>query len=234
MPAVLRGGWLFAFFRSMTIRYRVQQWLGEGGSFRDGVTLLEMAGALAATRRHAPSLSQAFISAREKEALRVDMVRLLGQLPEDETPAPAPAPGTPSPQKIPDTPRIAALRNKAILLLKARSDLKGRLLVRGLDDVEKYSDADRFEIAREIMLENVPALDEIYSQIRRFEDDGIEPADDAAMIRAQAVAEMKQVNSLRSKISRIEKAKKGGEKIDEDELNSLIQRKDELEEGLGL
>lgn len=218
----------------MTIRYRVQQWLGEGGSFRDGVTLLEMAGALAATRRHAPSLSQAFISPREKEALRVDMVRLLGQLPEDETSAPAPAPGTPSPQKIPDTPRIAALRNKAILLLKARSDLKGRLLVRGLDDVEKYSDADRFEIAREIMLENVPALDEIYSQIRRFEDDGIEPADDAAMIRAQAVEEMKQVNSLRSKISRIQKAKKGGEKIDEEELDSLIQRKDELEEGLGL
>lgn len=219
----------------MTIRYRVQQWLSAGGSFRDGVSLLELAGAAAPARRHGPAMQQSFISAAQKKALRNDLVRLLSALPEDPDTAPAaPPPSQPLPQKLPDTPRIIAIRKKARGLHKERSDLKTRLLVRALDEPEKYTDEERFEIADQIMSGNVPQLDDYYDQIRRFEQDGIEPADDAQMIRDKTVGDFKEVLSIRPRISRLKKAAAKGDKEAETELATLQERLAELEATLGL
>lgn len=215
----------------MTIRYRAQQWLSAGGSYREGVNLLEMAGAMAAARRHGPVLQQSFISERQKLDLRNDLVRLISQLPEEEDIAPAaPPPSAMEAQKVPDTPRIIAIRNTAKGLHKERSDLKSRLLVRGLDEPEKYTDAQRLELAREIMESNVPALDALYDQLRRFEVEGIEPADDAEMIKQQTVNDMKEVYNLRPRISRLKKAKPA----QPEELKKLEDRLEELEQLLGL
>jgi hypothetical protein len=181
-------------------------------------------------------LRQTFISTSQKAALRNDLVRLLSQLPEDENIAPAVPPPSVAAvtQKIPDTPRMKAIKNKARAGHKVRSDLKSRLLVRSLDEPEKYTDADRLELAREIMEENVPMLDELHDQIRRFEDDGIEPADDAEMIKAQAVADMKKVYSLRPQISRLKKSVANGDKEAAKELSEKIAELEALEQSLRL
>ncbi|MEM9928523.1 MAG: hypothetical protein AAF840_01765, partial [Bacteroidota bacterium] len=231
---VLRGKRIFLLFWAMTIKYRAQQWLAVGGSFRDGVSLLEMAGSIAA-RRHSRILQQAYISTKQKQALRNDLVRLISQLPEDDHPAPAssPAPAATT-QKIPDTPRIIALRKQAISLHKERSDLKSRLLAQSLDDPDKYTDEDRYKLAQLIMDDNVPALDAIYDQVRRFEEEGIEPADDATMIKEDTVAKMKRVYSLRPQISRLKKRAEQGDKDAKEELSTKMNELESLEDELGL
>lgn len=222
----------------MTIRYRVQQWVSQGGSFRDGVGLLEMAGDRAANR-YRSVLSQQFVSAAQKEHLRKEMVRLLGSLPEDSHPAPPASAGSVE-QRIPDTPRIIAMRKQARGFLKQRSDLKTQLIVKGLDNLEKYTDEERLAIAKAIMEDNVPELDVLYDQIRRFEQEGIEPADDEEMIRQDTVAKMKKVYSLRPQISRLRGAlKKGGltnqEKSEKEvELAEKLAELEQIEDFLGL
>lgn len=237
-PAVLRGGGISLFIVAMTIRQRAQAWLKDRGSFLEGVQLLESEGGRNALR-YAPILKQQFVSRADIERLRSDVVLLVGRLPADENPAaptsPAPAavPGRNGPQKVPDTPRITAIRNQQVMLHKQRSDLKSRLTARALDDPDNYTDAERYELAIEIMA-TVPALDELYDQTRRFEAEGIEPADDAQMIRRQTVAEMQERSNLRSKISRTKKLADKGDKAAIDELASYQERLEELNARLEL
>jgi len=222
----------------MTIRKRAQAWLKDRGSFLDGVGLLESEGGRNALR-YAPILKQQFVSQRNIERLRADVISMIGRLPADvdpapsTSPAPASAPGINGPQKVPDTPRITAIRNQQVMLHKQRSDLKSRLTARALDDPDNYTDADRYDLAVEIMA-TVPLLDELYDQTRRFEAEGIEPADDAQLIRRQTVAEMKERSNLRTKISRLKTAADKGDKAAIAERDGYQERVDELNARLEL
>ncbi|MEM9835150.1 MAG: hypothetical protein AAF828_01530 [Bacteroidota bacterium] len=206
------------------LRSDIEKWLSVGGSFRAGVELLERAGSRK-SNTHRQVMAMRFIRSSQEQRLRSDLVQLLASLPE-ETPI------APSEYAIPDrpadTPRVAALRREGILVMKERSDLKGRLLLKALDEPDNYTDEDRYELARKIMAENVPAADNIYGQIRRYEEQGIEPASDRELIRKEAINQMKERQSIMPQISRLKKAKSKGEDFDADKLANLEARLIEL------
>lgn len=219
------------------LKTRIRRWISEGGSFRQGVGLLEMAGAIRLATRHRCVLkASSYVDAGRKKALRWDLVTVLKGLPDDSPAATPPLPGTApcapppaAPQPPADTPVITALRSRGVNLLKTRSDLKGRLLAMSIDAPDLYSDEERYELASEIMIDNVGALDETYGAIRRFEREGIEPAGDAEQKYRQGVEDMREINSLRPRISRLRSAKKKGNDVDEAQLSELEARLEELE-----
>ena len=73
---------------------------------------------------------------------------------------------------------------------------------------EKYSDSDRYEIARELVEEIVPTLDELYDRIRTYENTGDLPALLERDIKKQIIELMNKRNSLKSRISRIKRMMK--------------------------
>ena len=212
------------------LRSDIITYLRDGGSFLAGLQLLERGGA-ASARRHRIVAQKTFVQATDKERLRGDLVALLQALPADTVvDAPRATRPTKPVEKPADTPTITALRNKGVALLKERSDLKSRLLVAALDEPDRFSDAERYELAELIMDGNVPALDDTYGAIRRFEEEGVEPASDAEQRYRQGILDAREINSIRPQISRMKKAQRNGRSIDEAKLSALEARLVELEE----
>ena len=105
---------------------------------------------------------------------------------------------------LPEPPEIKELRRQARQLHKQYAELKARLGIMS-EEPDKYTAADRYQLCREIMEDVLPATDDIYEQIRAYEDTGTLPTLGGNALRKQIVEMYDQVLSLRPRISRIRK-----------------------------
>ena len=98
--------------------------------------------------------------------------------------------------------KVKALRKEGIQYHKQYADLKARL--RALVDAPTlYTNEDRYNIAREIMEDVIPATDAVYDRIRAYEDTGILPESGTQQVIRDTVAKYEKLMSLRPRISRI-------------------------------
>ena len=161
---------------------RIKDWIKQGGSFLEGMQLLDQLGikdSILEQAKHRP-----FITSSDKERLK----QLL--LPHIELESPSKPISTAEPASI------QAIRRKAILQLKKRDALRAQLAV-------VPSDQERFEIAQELMEEVIPTIDRLYDQIHQFEETGEVVREDQQSIIQQTVQKMQRIQSLRPRISRL-------------------------------
>lgn len=195
----------------------IRQWFREGCHFATGVAFLPSIPHLA--KEHAGFVryfSAHFIPDSVETRLRELLMAYLESQPTNskkvklQTVFTNPAPATPKMSKIftpspietkvSEPPEIQSLREKARQLHKRHSLVHAEM---GLVD----SDAARFERAREIMTELIPALDRIYDAIRAWEKNGTLPApvvgNDVARQLLKKYIHMDK--TLRPRISRLKK-----------------------------
>jgi hypothetical protein len=182
----------------MNIETKISTWIQEEGSFLAGLQLYREIGGkkIAYFERQ---IHQPFIDPKVKR----ELIRALKPY-ASAGPSPTPIKSSYDPAKpvqVQEPPEIVSLKKEAIKLHKKHSTLKGLLIAAA--DQDKYSDADRYEIARQIMEETIPKLDGIYATIRTWEKDGSIPAIGKSEIIRETVAKMKEIQSLRPAISRL-------------------------------
>lgn len=192
----------------MNLSNLIDQWLQTDGSFLEGVRLYKLTDNPIYAPRFERLLDQPYVDSDAKAHLRELLQVYLDQYPATHSPTSTPEviaanlPTPPEPAPLMEPAPIQELRKQAIPLHKHYSHLKAQLH-QMVTDQDKYSDADRYAIAQQIMLEVLPQTDAIYDQIRNWETDGQLPAEPDNPIVAQTVEKMQKVYSLRPRISRL-------------------------------
>lgn len=189
---------------------------------------------------YAPAYFQNFLSAPwipddVDEALQSALTQWMEDNPEQanapaSVPVNLPVPDTasaPAPQKA-EPPKILELRQKAKLLHKEHSNVKG-VHNHMCANKEDYSDEERYEVSERIMQHIVPQLDDIYDQIREWQDTGKLPEQTTTGIQQETIKQMQRVYSLRPRISKLPKLieKASGERKKQLE-KELLEKQEEL------
>ncbi len=189
---------------SMHLSHFINQWLQTDGSFLEGVRLYKLTDKPVYTTRFERLLEQTYVDRAAKAHLRQLLQVYLSQHPiisPAQLPAEQQVPPMESAPPV-EPAAIQTLRQQAIPLHKRYSHLKAQLHQMAVDQT-KYSDADRYTLAKEIMLEVLPQTDAIYDQIRHWEKEGQLPVAPNNPIVQQTVEKMQKVYSLRPRISRL-------------------------------
>jgi hypothetical protein len=194
----------------MTIAQQIQKWFDEEGSYMNGVALMGLAGY--DNRRFQIYLSAAFVPYDIQQRLNSLLSSYLIEHPAEEALEKTEVRASPSTYSIPqknEPDAILALREKAKKWHKKQAMLHAEMRSAALAEDEKKT----YEYAREIMEDVIPTLDEIYDNIRKFQETGELPSLAATNdIVAQTVQKMERLYSFRSRVSRLKgKIKKGGE-----------------------
>lgn len=204
-------------------------WLQSGGSYREGVALLETAGLSVVTERRV--LTRRLIRSAEKQALRERIEKLCAQT---GTTVAGLSQTTPQ-QHEPSS--ITEYRRRGRAKMKLYSDAKTRLNMMA-EDPDKYTDSDRYEVAEYLMEELQPEIDHIYGIIRAYEGKGEVPAMPADDVVAETVKKMKRVLALRPHLSRARKelttATPAEKKAIEERIEHMEEELAQLSTELGL
>lgn len=198
----------------------IQQWLDENGAFSVGVTLYQSTGQRAYQSKFAKALKKRWVDPEEKALLRRLLEKYV-QYDQKEEQKYVPIPDrSHAEEKVEvsnsreEPAEIKSLRDLAIPLHKEYSHLKAELYLMTTDK-DKYNDKDRYEVAKKIMEDVLPETDEIYDQIKAWQEDGILPTSPQDDVVKQTVEKMQRVYSLRPRISRLKKWVSGDDLNDE-------------------
>jgi hypothetical protein len=167
-----------------------QEWLDNNGKFSDGLRILEQLGIQDEDLEKIQY--RPFIPMSAVQKLRKILSKQADLAPTKKD--------IPNPTQEPNT--IQNLRKQGRLFLKKKDALKAQLYTASDDD-------SRFEIARQIMEEIIPTIDDIYDQIRAFEATGQLPITNEKSIVKQTVEKMLRIQSLRPRISKLKKMLNG-------------------------
>lgn len=158
-------------------------------------------------------LSAAWVPDEVDEALQAALSSWMNENHEADVPAVIPA--TPTVDDVPQLPTIVTtaepaavtdIRVRARLKHKEHSEAKATLNQMCKPEIEdRYTDAERYEVAARIMREIIPALDGYYDSIREYEATGEVPKKEESNVVQETVRKMQRVQSLRSKVSRYPK-----------------------------
>jgi len=185
----------------MNLSDQIQAWIDADGPYTQGVALYRQCGGVQPPRYYERHLTRLYIPPEIKSRLRRELQKYLNIVP-PTTAIHQPEPDREEKETPPKEPAaILALRQRAIPLHKRYSHLKAELYT--LSIAEQPSSPAMYEIAREIMSETIPALDGIYDQIREWQRTGEVPDMPRPLLVEQTVQKMKQVQSMRSRISNL-------------------------------
>ena len=218
---------------------QIQQWLDQGGSFQAGVQLYLQAGDRSYKLYFEQILQRPFVPS----AAKVTLTRFLRSYLVQHPTVPitnAPAKVDPPANPVVEPTQIQGLRAKGRELLKQRDALRAQL-VQMAQEEEKFTDAERFNLAQQIMDFLQPQIDDVYTKIRIWEENGELPVKGSvSSIVQETVEKFKRVMSLRPAISRLKK-RFADEKLEAKERKAIEQEirekgleLHELEDALGL
>jgi hypothetical protein len=203
------------------------------GSFREGLDLYRAYGDGTDLRLFEKALRQKYITSDIKERLIKRLQQLTSTL---QTLPSSNNPGSPAP-RIPSAPEpeiVSQLRQKGRKLKKEEAYLHAQLVT-----TAQHPDQSKlYELASAIM-EIEYELDDIYGQIRRYEEKGELPIDNRRQLINEVVEKMKRRDSIRPRIYRIKKElKKDLDPIDRQKYEQELAEKEaelkQIEEELNL
>lgn len=218
---------------------QIQQWLDQGGSFQAGVQLYLQTGDRSYKLYFEQILQRPFVPRAAKDTLTRFLRSYLVQHPAASI-LDAPAKVDPPAIYAVEPAPIQGLKAKGRELLKQRDALRAQL-VQMAQEEEKFTDAERFDLAQQIMDFLQPQIDDVYTKIRIWEENGELPVKGSvSSIVQETVEKFKRVMSLRPAISRLKKRFIDGTLNDEERITieKEIREKGlelhELEDALGL
>jgi hypothetical protein len=174
-------------------------YINNPGSFREGLDLYRAYGDGTDLRLFEKALRQKYITSDIKERLIQRLQQLTSTL---QTLPSSNNPGSPAP-RIPSAPEpeiVSQLRQKGRKLKKEEAYLHAQLVT-----TAQHPDQSKlYELASAIM-EIEYELDDVYSQIRRYEEKGELPIDNRRQLINEVVEKMKRRDSIRPRIYRIKK-----------------------------
>jgi hypothetical protein len=203
------------------------------GSFREGLDLYRAYGDGTDLRLFEKALRQKYITSDIKERLIKRLQQLTSTL---QTLPSSNNPGSPAP-RIPSAPEpeiVSQLRQKGRKLKKEEAYLHAQLVT-----TAQHPDQSKlYELASAIM-EIEYELDDVYGQIRRYEEKGELPIDNRRQLINEVVEKMKRRDSIRPRIYRIKKElKKDLDPIDRQKYEQELAEKEtelkQIEEELNL
>lgn len=181
----------------MNLSELIHEWIHSEGSFIEGIRLLHLTGRPVA--HFEAQLERPYVDPSQKQALAQQLRQYLQLNPPSKI-----IPVQPDEMPVEEPAAIQDLRRQAIPFHKRYSHLKAQLYQMSVE-TNKYSDPDRYEIAREIMEGVLPKTDAIYDQIRAWEETGELPPERNDELVRQTVEKMQRIQSLRPRISRLKK-----------------------------
>jgi hypothetical protein len=208
-------------------------YINNPGSFREGLDLYRAYGDGTDLRLFEKALRQKYITSDIKERLIKRLQQLTSTL---QTLPSSNNNGTPAP-RIPSAPEpeiVSQLRQKGRKLKKEEAYLHAQLVT-----TAQHPDQSKlYELASAIM-EIEYELDDVYGQIRRYEEKGELPIDNRRQLINEVVEKMKRRDSLRPRIYRIKKElKKDLDPIDRQKYEQELAEKEaelkQIEEELNL
>lgn len=214
----------------------ISEYLTQGGSFLAGLQLLRAAGDHRTADRLQLHAQRPFVPPSARAELQEALRYLEGRPLPEVTAAPPP------PAKRPEEPpEIDRLRQQGRLLKKREARLHAELCLVAQQEENEERAGRLHSIAREIMEDIEPQLDDIYGQLRAWDQEGVPPVSDRRRIMEETVAKMNRRETLRSRIYRLRKWLDGGKNLSEEkrrayqvELNEKELELREIEESLGL
>jgi hypothetical protein len=208
-------------------------YINNPGSFREGLDLYRAYGDGTDLRLFEKALRQKYITSDIKERLIKRLQQLTSTL---QTLPSSNNPGSPAP-RIPSAPEpeiVSQLRQKGRKLKKEEAYLHAQLVT-----TAQHPDQSKlYELASAIM-EIEYELDDVYGQIRRYEEKGELPIDNRRQLINEVVEKMKRRDSIRPRIYRIKKElKKDLDPIDRQKYEQELAEKEtelkQIEEELNL
>jgi hypothetical protein len=208
-------------------------YINNPGSFREGLDLYRAYGDGTDLRLFEKALRQKYITSDIKERLIQRLQQLTSTL---QTLPSSNNPGSPAP-RIPSAPEpeiVSQLRQKGRKLKKEEAYLHAQLVT-----TAQHPDQSKlYELASAIM-EIEYELDDVYGQIRRYEEKGELPIDNRRQLINEVVEKMKRRDSIRPRIYRIKKElKKDLDPIDRQKYEQELAEKEaelkQIEEELNL
>lgn len=215
----------------------VLAYLDNPGSFRDGVDLYRTYGDGTDLRLFEKSMKQKYVSTDIKERLikRLRSLTSNAQYPTSNVQHLTPEPRNPG---TPEHPIVTDLRAKGRKLKKEESYLHAQLVTTAKDTAQKDLQVKLYDLAAAIM-EIEYELDDVYGQIRRYEEKGDIPIDNRRQLIYEVVEKMKRRDSIRPRIYRIKKElKKELDHVDRQKYEQELAEKEaelkQIEEELNL
>lgn len=211
------------------IKRQIQDWLDKGGSFAKGCQLFDIAGGRSAQLYRLRQ--KRFVGTADKEFLRKQLQALATYLPD------SPDANQVAKIALQEPTSILMLRDEGRKLKKRESFIHAHLVA------EAFAEADQknlFQLAKEMMEDIHPRLDDVYDTIRDYERDGTLPPDEKQKVIAEAVEKMSKRTNMRTRIYRLQKRLKDPDLSDEDraayeeEIKEKEASIEEIEEYLGL
>jgi hypothetical protein len=208
-------------------------YINNPGSFREGLDLYRAYGDGTDLRLFEKALRQKYITSDIKERLIKRLQQLTSTL---QTLPSSNNNGTPAPRNpsAPEPEIVSQLRQKGRKLKKEEAYLHAQLVT-----TAQHPDQSKlYELASAIM-EIEYELDDVYGQIRRYEEKGELPIDNRRQLINEVVEKMKRRDSLRPRIYRIKKElKKDLDPIDRQKYEQELAEKEaelkQIEEELNL
>lgn len=212
--------------------HSIRKWVQERGSFKEGLDLYRQYGDGKDLRFFEKALKNRFIPPSVKSRLETALKALTAE----QTQA---LPTIPHDLVKEEPVEVLKLRVEGKKLKKAESFLHAQLVITSKAESSEERKQKLYTLASQIM-EIEKELDEVYDQIRAYEQDGILPIADKQKIVKQTVEKMKKRDSLRPRIYKIKKAlkKPNLDELQRQVLELELQEKEEtlaqIEEELGL
>jgi hypothetical protein len=208
-------------------------YINNPGSFREGLDLYRAYGDGTDLRLFEKALRQKYITSDIKERLIKRLQQLTSTL---QTLQSSNNPGSPAPRNPsdPEPEIVSQLRQKGRKLKKEEAYLHAQLVT-----TAQHPDQSKlYELASAIM-EIEYELDDVYGQIRRYEEKGELPIDNRRQLINEVVEKMKRRDSIRPRIYRIKKElKKDLDPIDRQKYEQELAEKEtelkQIEEELNL
>jgi hypothetical protein len=208
-------------------------YINNPGSFREGLDLYRAYGDGTDLRLFEKALRQKYITSDIKERL----IKRLQQLTSTLQPLPSsnnngtPAPRNPS---APEPEIVSQLRQKGRKLKKEEAYLHAQLVT-----TAQHPDQSKLYELSSAIMEIEYELDDVYGQIRRYEEKGELPIDNRRQLINEVVEKMKRRDSIRPRIYRIKKElKKDMDPIDRQKYEQELAEKEtelkQIEEELNL
>ncbi|MEL7118626.1 MAG: hypothetical protein AAFO07_04275 [Bacteroidota bacterium] len=203
----------------------IKEWLDKSGSFRQGLDLLREHGTAADLRIFRPYEKAAFILPDVKDRL---IECLKKYVPTEESVEAIRRPIIPQqPKEEPEQVTNLRARGRA---LKKEESYYHALLVQAAQEEDTAERKKKLAGLAETILEIEFELDEVYGDIRAYENKGIIPITDKQKIIDETVDKMKKRNSLKSRISKIKTLLK--EKLPESEKSALTLESEQKQKQL--
>lgn len=179
----------------------IQQYIEQGGSFRQGVELLQQVNHRAAAP-FARLLGRPFVDPAQKEKL-IDALQVYAGAKVD-TPQLTLSNISRYTNREADHPAISEYRERGRMLKKQESFLHAQLVTVAQEDSSDTQQQRLYDLADQIM-QVEGQLDEVYDAIREYERTGALPVAGKAAVIADTVSKMQRRDSLRSMVYRLRK-----------------------------